>query len=233
MVLYNGPTSTNPSEIATQGYVQTAISGLSSGGTSGTTVTVDGQPVATLDIDTTPVNQTDDTSMVHSTIAMNFQPFSVNSQTAPTSGAIYLSKLYVRSAATVTNIIYCIGAVGAGLVAGQNFVGLYNLSGTLLGVSADQSTNWASAASLTAARITPLVTPVDITPGVYFAAFLSNGTTAAAPGRTGSSGPLNVNLNPAKGYRWSQIGTAQTTLPATLNMGAATAYTLPTWWALS
>lgn len=203
-----------------------------SGTGTGTQVSVDGVPVATLDIDSTPDDLTNDTAIVYGAAAMSYQPFSVNSSTAATSGTVYYHKVYVRKATTITNIAHILGAVGVTLTAGQNFVGLYNASGVQLGISADLSSVWATGASLTVPKVIPLVSPVTVQPGIYYVLFLSNGTTPAAFGRTGSSGPVNGLLTAAEGFRWGIVSTAQTALPSSFSLGGTTAYTLPTWWAL-
>lgn len=199
---------------------------------AGTRVSVDGQPVATLDIDSTPAKLAREIAQLHGAVAISYEPYSVNSGTAQTSGIIYLAKMLVADNGTVSRIGHILNTVAAGLTAGQNFVGLYNSAGVRVGVSADLSSVWTTGASTTVPKDIPLVSPVAVSPGFYYVASLANGTTGPAIGRTGSAGPVNGFLTAAQGFRWAQYGTAQTVLPDTITLANATAHALPQWWAL-
>lgn len=137
---------------------------------------------------------------------------------ANSSGVLYLSKIKVVNRSTVvSNLLYAISTQGTTLTAGQNFVGLYNSSGTLLASSADQTTNFGSAGLKTAA-----ITPQTLAVGTYYVAFLANGTTGPSfmAGSNGFQTGLNAGLTVGTGRALS-FGSAQTALPASVTLGSA------------
>lgn len=136
---------------------------------------------------------------------------------AGTSGVVYLSKIKITSRATVvSNILYNISTQGATLTSGQNFVALYNSSGTRLAVSADQTTNFGSTGIKTAA-----ITPQTLAVGTYYVAFLSNGTTNPSfmAGSNGFASGLNAGLA-LSASRALSFGTAQTAMPSSIALGS-------------
>lgn len=65
--------------------------------------------------------------------------------TTPSQGVAYLMGINLRYTTTVGTIHVNVSTAGTGAQALANcFVGLYNAAGTLIGVSTDQSSNWAS-----------------------------------------------------------------------------------------
>ncbi|MET9385302.1 hypothetical protein ABZY09_30580 [Streptomyces sp. NPDC002928] len=138
-------------------------------------------------------------------------PAYATATTTLTSGTVYTVKLNVRQAMTATNLIYSVFTAGSTLTSGQNFVGLYDSSGNRVAVSADQTSNWGSLGTM----VTPFTAPVALTPGAYFAAWLSNGTTPITLTRgTGlQSAMVNVNQTAAT-YRYTTGGTGWSSLTA-------------------
>lgn len=136
-----------------------------------------------------------------------------------TSGTVSWSKLWVRQDTTITSVAVSVATAGVALVAGQNFVGLYDAAGTLLGTTADQAANWAS----TGFKQVALTAPVAVTAAYYYVAVLSNaGTTPAfARGSALVSTIVNGNLT-ATDARFATGPAAQTTLPAAVVMGGRT-----------
>lgn len=146
-------------------------------------------------------------------LAWAFDPVHAVSFNATSSGAIALSKVWLRQAATVTNIIYAVVDAGTGIVAGQNFVGLYNSAGTRVGVSADQSANMGSAGTIVTAALT---SPYAAAAGFYWVAFLTNATgspTIARPGSLAVTGLAAIGGTAATS-RFGTIGSGQTSLPS-------------------
>jgi hypothetical protein len=95
-----------------------------------------------------------------------------------TTGQTNLCRINVRRGITVTNVVVFLNSNGSGLTASQSFVGLFNSSGTLIGASADQSTNWgAGAPKLVTAALSG--GPYALLPGFYWVGILSNWTTTA------------------------------------------------------
>lgn len=141
------------------------------------------------------------------------------------AGRLYLAKLHVPVAASVTNLVLLVGAGGSNLTAGECFAGLWDAaSGALLGVTADQSSAWASSGNRTAAIVGgPIAVGVgDVYVGVWF-----NGTTGPALYRGGANPCSNVGLTYL--YRCGYVsGDLTTTPPATL---AAVSPMSPAIWA--
>lgn len=148
---------------------------------------------------------------------------------ASTAGVIYLSKVILRNAGTVSNLYYTITSAGSGLTAGQNLVGLYDSTGVKLVEAADQTTAMSSIGTKTAA-----ITPQALAAGSYYIAFLTNGTTPPQLMRGGgaSGSALNVGLTVATG-RFLDFGTGQTALPASITLSSAAFNAAARWGAMN
>lgn len=133
----------------------------------------------------------------------------------PPVGRLVGERLLLGSPRLITAVVMQVGLAGSGLTAGANAVGVYNSSGALIGQTADQSVNWATAKAWDMNLVTP-VTPPDAEVTV---AFITNGSTApgfAAP-NTGANTALYNYGQPATGLRMLlSSGSGITTLPATL-----------------
>jgi hypothetical protein len=159
------------------------------------------------------------TAQDHNMLAWQFDLASNMVATALTSGTVNMSKLWIRQPVTITNVCVSIGTVGAALVAGQNFAGLYNSAGIRVGVTADQTANWGT----TGFKEMALTAPFAAAAGDYYVAVLSNaGTTPAfARGSALVSSIANANLTATNG-RFTTGPAGQTTLPASVVMAART-----------
>lgn len=148
---------------------------------------------------------------------------------ASTAGVIYLSKVLLRNAGTVSNLYYTVTNAGSGLTAGQNLVGLYDSTGTKLVEAADQTTAMSTTGTKTAA-----ITPQALAAGSYYIALLTNGTTPPQFMRGGgaSGSALNVGLTVATG-RFLDFGTGQTTLPASITLSSAAFNAAARWGAMN
>jgi hypothetical protein len=143
-----------------------------------------------------------------------------------TAGQVYLSKFKIVDRSTVvSNIKYYLTVAQAGGTAGQNFVGLYNSSGTLLIASADQTTNFSTTGEKTAA-----ITPQTLAVGSYYVAFLANHTTTApsVAGGGGNSGLNNVGLTAGTG-RFLNTSAGNTALPASITLASQSLNTASRW----
>ena len=160
-------------------------------------------------------------------IAWAFDPALSYNGNAPTAGLVYVTAVPVRRSGTVTNVINCVGVAGSGLTSGQNFAALYNSAGTLLSQTADQTTAWAS----TGIKTMALAAAQAVTPGIYYVAMWSNGTTPPKFLETITTvyGGALINGTPVR------FGTANasvtTTAPGTLS--GPTAGAIGFWAALS
>jgi hypothetical protein len=136
------------------------------------------------------------------------------------SGSIYFLGVVLRSAATISSLCVVLGAVGSGLTSGQCLAGLYTASGTLVGITADQSVAWTTAGDKTMA----LTSPYSAAAGKYYVALLVNGTTSpnfACGSTLGNFTPGNAHLTSGN-YRFCRSASGQTSLPTSYTMANAT-----------
>lgn len=166
----------------------------------------------------------------HSFIAWNYPPYAATGTSLlTTAGTLYLCRVPVPTAGTITNITIYLSAAGSGLVSGQNFAALYSSAGALLSATADQTTAWASGGNKTMA----LSAAQAVSAGYVYVGFYANGTTLPTLFRSVSGGIINAGLAAASS-NWATCanGTGLTTaMPATT--GTLTAYTIGFWAAVS
>lgn len=165
-------------------------------------------------------------------------PVAMNSANVIGAGAPTLIAIPVTTAVTVSTLWYGMTTAGATLTAAQNWVGIYGNRSVntinLLGLSPDQSTNFAAgnvphSAALTVQGGQSLTLPAG---SIVYAAFLFNGTTSPTLNRIGSQSVMsNVNLV-APALRSFVVGSGATTLPLTLDLTTQTIVS-PFWAALS
>lgn len=164
--------------------------------------------------------------------AWAFDPAQGDGATNATSGSVVLSSVRLTWPKLITQIATIITIAGATLTAGQNFMGLYNSLGQLLGITADLTIPFATAQYLASALTTPVMCPA----ARYYVAQLSNGTTTPTlmTGFQTSVNGVNVgNVGLATGVSRFLVGpTLQTTLPATINLGAQSPAGSPRWAAI-
>jgi len=131
-----------------------------------------------------------------------------------TAGTVYLARLQVRQAVTITNICAILSTAGVGASTGS-FAGLYNPAGTLLSGSADVGATLTGAAGLITM---PLSTPQAVAAGSFvWAALVQNlATTQATLARnTGAAVQFNAGLTAAT-FRWAVNGTGLSSLPGSI-----------------
>lgn len=164
-------------------------------------------------------------------IAWQMDPATNMVATAITSGTVSWSKLWIRQPVTITNVCVAIGTVGASLVAGQNFAGLYDPAGNRVGVTADQTANWATVGFKEMALTAPVVVSA---PTYLYVAVLSNAATtpAFARGSALTATIANAKLT-ATDARFATGPAAQTTLPVSVTMASRTLAGNALWAAVS
>jgi hypothetical protein len=166
-------------------------------------------------------------------IAWAYDPAMAVTTTSALANAsvVYLIRVNVRAAASVTNVEIYIGTAGSLLTAAENYAGLYNSAGTLIGTTADQTANWGTAGYYTTALIGG---PYAIPAGFYWVAMVFNGTTGPAPLRQGSisSGFENSGLAVASA-RYATNGTGNATLPASITPGSNSLAQITYWAGIS
>lgn len=193
----------------------------------------------TTQIDTANTNIT---NLQTATATLDWQPQDMNMKawtqdpagcgstgSASTSGVMYLSRVLLRNAATISNLYYTVATAGVTLTAGQNWCGLYNSTGTKLAEGPDQSTAMTSLGTKTVA-----ITPQALAAGSYYIALLTNGATPPQfmRGNGASGSALNVGLTVSTG-RFLDFGTGQTTLPASVNLASAAFNAAARWGAMN
>ena len=127
-------------------------------------------------------------------IAWTYDPALTSNTTTIASGVMYLAKVVVRQACTITNLWVYLATGVAGATAGENFLLLYNSTGsTLLGNTATTAidTPIASNGFITHAMASTYAAAA----GVYWIGFLVAGTlSAGALARAGGSTILGPNF---------------------------------------
>lgn len=144
----------------------------------------------------------------HSISSWSYDPVLITSGQAPTGGTIYLIGQNVTTPATVSNIYFVVTAALTGsFTAGQCWTGLLDSSGAVLQTAAINSNS-------TGGLQTVSITPQNVVPGLYWVAFLWNGTlTGFTVARGSTSSVPAMNLNRTSGqHRFAINGTSQTTL---------------------
>ncbi|MEU6635701.1 hypothetical protein [Streptomyces rochei] len=154
--------------------------------------------------------------------AWSFDPSLAGFSSAPVGGSVYLIRVKLRKATTISKIVLMTVVAGSGLTANQNYAGLYTSSGTRVAVTANQSSAWTTANNTLSMSLT---SSYSAAAGDYYVAFVSNGSTrpgfvcATTLGATRTPG--NANLS-SGGYRYCIGATGQTSLPSSLSIASAT-----------
>lgn len=131
------------------------------------------------------------------------------------SGVLYAVKLFIRNPLRVDQINFNVLTAAVGAVVGQNRVGLYTKSGTLIAQSGDITTLFTTTGFAHAS-----IPRTILRPGEYWVVLLSNATTP--PTLLGSMVPaaiINAGLTGAN-LRAGTVGTGNTSLPNSFNPGS-------------
>jgi hypothetical protein len=165
----------------------------------------------------------------HGLVGWTFDPTMVNTGQTGTAQTIYLSGIFVARSASLTKLYWGINTAGATITASQNFVGLYNSSGTRLasvGVDARVTTTGLFTETISA----------SVSPGMYWVAFVFNATTMPAvyrgPGQLNAT-LVNAGITTAASYRYATAGTGQTSLPSSITTTSNVASQNTYWAALA
>lgn len=166
----------------------------------------------------------------HGLIGWTQDPAGLNADGAvSTSGVVYLSKILVRQATTISNLVVTVQTAGSGLTASQNWLGLYGPTGTKL-QEVNMDTDFTSIGTKTKA-----ITPTAVAAGHVYLAILTNGTTPPRflYGNGTSASALNINLLPSGGApRFVDSGAGQTTLPASITLSGTATNASARWGAI-
>jgi hypothetical protein len=155
-------------------------------------------------------------------------PALLTSTAIMTAGTLYLARLPVRAAITITNLIFEVSAVAVGASAGT-FAGLYSSAGVLLSGSADVNGSFLAAGPATCALSAPQSLAAG---GFVWAALLANFATTQPTllkGATATGNVPNVGLS-AAAYRFAVNGTVLASLPGSVTPASNSAAGLLTLW---
>lgn len=238
-IIEDNNTTSNTPNIFERIRIENNTSGTVTYSTSSSTVlrdittfnTGNAMPAGLLQYPLSTVNDPTFTPHDHGLITWTHDPATLRSTGATvTSGSVYLCKVKIVNRSTiVSNIHVGIETAGTGLTSGQNFVGLYDSSGTRLAVSADQTTAWGTTGGKTAA-----ITPQTLAVGSYYVAILSNTGTSTPAFSLGAGGSLNINVGLTTGTARFLVGpAAQASLPASITLSSQTQNAGARWAALS
>jgi hypothetical protein len=144
-------------------------------------------------------------------VAWAFDPAQCVGGATVTNGQVNLVGVQVNQSTSVSKIYWMVSTLGTA-VTGQNWLGLYNSAGSLLGsASAD------SVVSVVGAKTSTMVASAAVTPGLYWVGSVFNttgATLAIARGQNFNSAVNNMGLSAAQ-YRFATNGTAPT-LPSSI-----------------
>ena len=135
---------------------------------------------------------------------------------AATDGTIHFVGIALFTGMRITGA--CTHIATAGVAVTLSKVGLYDSTGTRLGLSADQGTAWQTIGSYTI----PFTSAVTIaTNGLYYAAWIAKGGTVPAPFRTGQSMTTFGTVNSGSLPFGTQTGQTDLIASATIAAGAS------------
>jgi hypothetical protein len=148
---------------------------------------------------------------------------------AGVAGRVTLVQMVLRKQITWSKIWFGLSGVDGSASLASCYLGVYNSSGTLVGVTADISSSLMSGAT---GKSVDLITPFTAAPGEYYVAMLLNGTWSTNVltfKATGAGITVNCNLA-APRLRYSNMLTSQTTLPSTLDLTQQSTSIINTGW---
>lgn len=148
---------------------------------------------------------------------------------AAVAGRLTLVRIKFRRATLVSNVWMGVSGIDAGATLANNYVGLYDSTGTLRATSSDVSALFMANA---VAKPFPMVTPYLAPPGFYYIALLLNGTwTTNSFTLKATGGGVSVNAGLSAGsLRYSNMLTSQTSLPASVTLGNQATSIINTGW---
>ncbi|MEV7364262.1 hypothetical protein [Streptomyces sp. NPDC091299] len=166
-------------------------------------------------------------------LAWTYDPNMAGHVTAQSSGGVggrvSLSRIILREQITWTNIWIGLSGVDAAATLANCYLGVYDSTGTLKGVTADISSSLMTGA---VAKPLALTTPFTAAPGTYFIAMLLNGTwttNSLTFKASGAGSSVNAGLT-APNLRYSSVLTGQTSLPASINLATQATTIITTGW---
>lgn len=145
----------------------------------------------------------------------------------PTSGTVRMVRLPTLAVTTTITSLAChIGTAPTTPTAGQNFMGLYDSTGTRVAVTADATAAFTTIGD----KVVALTAPYAAAPGNYWVAILANAATPPAFSVCASYSATAANFNTGVATAQFTNGpAAQTSLPASITMASRTTSLQATW----
>ncbi|MFG2970914.1 glycosyl hydrolase family 28-related protein [Streptomyces sp. NPDC048288] len=162
--------------------------------------------------------------------AFNYDPANTSNTTLTVSGTLYLARVTLRYATTISKLAVAIATAASGVTANQNFLALIDSTGTIRAATAAGAIDTALASSglLNQAVVTPYAAPA----GTYWVAFLNVATTPATLGRSSGLSLTIANGGlTASNYRFATNGSGLTALPGSITPGSNSLTNAFTMWA--
>lgn len=148
--------------------------------------------------------------------AWSYDPSTGNTGQAGGTGILYLNRMPIRQATTISSLLFYVLTAGASLT--NVGVGLYTDAGALL-ASTVNSENATAAKWQASGLKTVTITPQSVEAGFYYAAYWATGTTQPAMLRSSSTGvAINTGftLDSGTGLRFARANNGLTNVaPAT------------------
>ncbi|HVI68962.1 MAG TPA: hypothetical protein VM581_00725 [Magnetospirillaceae bacterium] len=165
--------------------------------------------------------------------AWNFDPVVAANFTAPpttpSTGQPVLMKFKAAVSGTINNIHLYNNVNGAGFTSSASFAAIYNMSGNLLGSTADL----AATLNTSGAKTIPLTSGVAISVGTYYYVWIVvNASTMPQFARGGNHGGINIGTS-AGTFRFCTLGSSITSVPSSISLGSSTALSISYWVAVS
>lgn len=168
------------------------------------------------------------TPAAHGLTSWAFDPAICTGSQLLTNGTVYVVKMHVSNATTITKLYWQINAVATTPTAGQNEIGIYDSLGAKLA-----STNVDSVVLSTGLIVTTISSLALVPNTYYWVGMVFNAATAPTLGKGTSTGGglVNAGLSGAT-LRFATAATAQTVLPSSFTPSALTAANIPLWAAI-
>lgn len=162
----------------------------------------------------------------HNLAGWAYDPQSTINSASMVNGTLYLIAVPVRTAAVISTLYVQVGTAAVTPTAGQNALGLYSSTGTLLSSAVSDTI-----LTGTGPRSGTLAAPQSVSAGFVWVGVLGNAATPAALGRNiGNAALANLGLTLATN-RFCVNGTGLTTLPGTITPASNTQTGAVTFWA--
>lgn len=144
--------------------------------------------------------------------AWAYDPATITTGSATTSGVLFCVRLLIRAMAAVSTLWANVNTAAVTPTANQNFLGLYQIAGGNANLLAGTAPGAIDGLITGGGPLSAPITPQLLIPGQYLVAMLFNAATPPVMARTSSASAGNTNLAGVN-MRFFSFGAAQTALP--------------------